>query len=134
MPLPEQPASASDLEEQIVLPNRPVCSYPSPTTVRRGYGSRNSTTTSALGRGISDSFQKCRRCPTIVVRMLACVDYRRQLALVAEHDNGNGLEIVGLASFGAINDGNVKVALVIRDDWQRQRLGTELARQVTAGC
>jgi RimJ/RimL family protein N-acetyltransferase len=32
-----------------------------------------------------------------------------------------------LASFGAINDGNVKVALVIRDDWQRQRLGTELA-------
>jgi RimJ/RimL family protein N-acetyltransferase len=59
--------------------------------------------------------------------MLACVDYVRQLALVAEHDNGNGSEIVGLASFGAIDDGRVKVALVIRDDWQRQRLGTELA-------
>ena len=34
---------------------------------------------------------------------------------------------MGLASFGAIDDGNVEVALVIRDDWQRQRLGTELA-------
>ena len=33
--------------------------------------------------------------------MLACVGYRRQLALVAEHDNGNGREIAGLASFFA---------------------------------
>jgi hypothetical protein len=41
--------------------------------------------------------------PDHVVRMLACVDYRRQLALVAEHDNGNGREIVGLASFAAID-------------------------------
>jgi RimJ/RimL family protein N-acetyltransferase len=34
---------------------------------------------------------------------------------------------VGLASFGAIDDGNVEVALVIRADWQRQHIGTELA-------
>ena len=65
--------------------------------------------------------------PDYIVRMLACVDYRGHLALVAEHDNGNGTEIVGLASFAAIDDGQVEVALVVRDDWQRQRLGTELA-------
>jgi GNAT superfamily N-acetyltransferase len=70
------------------------------------------------------------RLPDYVVRMLACVDYRRQLALVAEHDNENGREIVGLASFGATDDGNVEVALVVRDDWQRQRLGTELAARL----
>ena len=72
-------------------------------------------------------FSQMPRLPDDVVRMLACVDYRRQLALVAEHDNGNCLEIVGLASFAAIDDGSVEVALVIRDDWQRQRLGTALA-------
>jgi acetyltransferase len=70
------------------------------------------------------------RLPDDVLRMLARVDYVRRLALVAEHDNGNGSEIVGLASFGAIDDGRVKVALVIRDDWQRQRLGTELAGKI----
>jgi GNAT superfamily N-acetyltransferase len=62
-----------------------------------------------------------------VVRMLACVDYHRQLARVAEYDNGNDREIVGLASFGATDDGNVEVAIVVQDDWQRQRLGTEHA-------
>jgi hypothetical protein len=38
--------------------------------------------------------------PDSVIHLLACVDYRRRLALVAEHDNGHGGEIVGLASFG----------------------------------
>jgi acetyltransferase len=72
-------------------------------------------------------FSQMPRLPNYMLRILACVDYVRQLALVAEHDNGNGSEIVGLASFGATEDGSVEVALVIRDDWQRQRLGTELA-------
>jgi acetyltransferase len=125
MPLSEQPAYPIALEEQIVLPNRrrlrirPLrpCEE---DTVRELYDHLSPRTRYLR------FFSEMPRLPDDVVRMLACVDYRRQLALVAEHDNGNGLEIVGLASFGAINDGNVKVALVIRDDWQRQRLGTEL--------
>lgn len=72
-------------------------------------------------------FSETPTLPDSTVRMLACVDYRRQLALVAEHDNGNGREILGLASFGALDDGRVELGLVVRDDWQRQRLGTELA-------
>jgi RimJ/RimL family protein N-acetyltransferase len=68
--------------------------------------------------------------PDSVVRQLACVDYRRQLALVVENDETNGGEIVGLGSFGAIDDRNVEVALVVRDDWQQQHVGTELAIRV----
>ena len=68
--------------------------------------------------------------PDSVINLLACVDYRRRLALVAEHDNGHGGEIVGLGSFGAIDDRSVEVALVVRDEWQQQHVGTELARRV----
>jgi len=68
--------------------------------------------------------------PDAVVRLLACVDYRRQLALVAEHYDGSSAEVVGLGSFGAIDDDNAEVALVVRDDWQRQHVGTELATRV----
>jgi len=68
--------------------------------------------------------------PDSLVRLLACVDYRRTLALIAEYDNGNGLEVIGLGSFGAVDDNDVEVALVIRDDWQKLRIGTELARRI----
>jgi len=72
--------------------------------------------------------------PDTLVRMLACVDYRHNLALLAEHDNGGETEVIGLGSFGAAegNDVNrhVEVALVIRDDWQRMRIGTEMARRI----
>lgn len=38
--------------------------------------------------------------PDSVTRLLACVDYRRRLALVAEHHNGSAMEVIGLGSFG----------------------------------
>lgn len=65
--------------------------------------------------------------PDSLARTLARVDYRRQLALVAERDDGDAREILGLAGFAALDDSRAEVGLVIRDDWQRQRLGTELA-------
>jgi acetyltransferase len=68
--------------------------------------------------------------PDSVLRLLTCVDYRRRLALVAESVTSSGREIVGLGSFTAIDDHNAEVALVVRDDWQRQRVGTTLARRV----
>ena len=37
---------------------------------------------------------------------------------------------MGLGSYDAVNDETVEVALVVRDDWQRQHVGTELARRV----
>ncbi len=68
--------------------------------------------------------------PDSVVRLLVRVDYRRSLSLVAESRDEDGPAVVGLGSFGAIDDRNVEIALVVRDDWQQQRVGTELARRV----
>jgi GNAT superfamily N-acetyltransferase len=68
--------------------------------------------------------------PDSVIRQLARVDYRQQLALVAEHELASVREIVGLGSFGAVDATSVEVAVVVRDDWQRQRVGTALANRV----
>ena len=68
--------------------------------------------------------------PDSVLRLLTCLDYRRGIALVAESVTGSGREIIGLGSFNAIDDHSAEVALVVRDDWQRQRVGTTLARRV----
>jgi len=65
--------------------------------------------------------------PDSVLQLLTAVDYCRRLALVAEDATSSGREIIGLGSFNAIDDHNAEVALVVRDDWQRQRVGTALA-------
>jgi RimJ/RimL family protein N-acetyltransferase len=67
--------------------------------------------------------------PDSLVRLLACVDYRRTLALLVEDEN-DGHEVIGMGSFGAADDENAEVALVVRDDWQRQHVGLELARRI----
>jgi RimJ/RimL family protein N-acetyltransferase len=67
--------------------------------------------------------------PDAVLRLLTSIDYRRRLALVAE-DGADSGKFVALASFGAIDSERVEVALVVRDDWQQQRVGTELAGRV----
>jgi len=67
--------------------------------------------------------------PDAVLRLLTSVDYRRNVSLVAEDGAGTG-EIVALASFGATDDDCGEVALVVRDDWQRQRVETALADRV----
>jgi RimJ/RimL family protein N-acetyltransferase len=67
--------------------------------------------------------------PDSVLRLLTSVDQHRSLALVAEDDTGHG-DVVGLASFGAIDQDRVEVALVVRDDWQHQGVGLELAGRV----
>ena len=124
----EPAAYPSELDGHIVLPNRRLLRI---RPLRRGEEEAVRELYDHLSpRTRFLRFFSHTRLPDDVLRMLACVDYVRQLALVAEHDHGNGSEIVGLASFAAIEDGRVKVALVIRDDWQRQRLGTELARRL----
>jgi len=67
--------------------------------------------------------------PESVLRALSDVDSTGRFALVAEDDSANGA-FVGLASFGAIDNERAEVALVVRDDWQRRHLGTELAERV----
>ncbi len=67
--------------------------------------------------------------PDSVLRLLLDVDQERRMALVAQQADGPG-EVVGLGSFGAVDDDSAEVGLVVRDDWQRQGVGTELAARV----
>lgn len=68
--------------------------------------------------------------PDAVVRQLASVDGRRHVAFVVEDEVSGRAEPIALASFGAIDDEAVELGLVVRDDWQNRRIGTELARRV----
>jgi RimJ/RimL family protein N-acetyltransferase len=68
-----------------------------------------------------------RELPESLLRRLVDVDCCRQLALVAEHEGRNGIETVALGSFSAVDNESVEVGLVVRDDWQGRRLGSELA-------
>src|SRR4030095_4408817 len=68
------------------------------------------------------------KAPDHLVRLLASVDHIRRGALVGEHDTGTGTETVALANVAAIDDdGGAELGLVVRDDWQCRRLGSELA-------
>jgi GNAT superfamily N-acetyltransferase len=68
--------------------------------------------------------------PDSVLRLLSCVDYRRQLALLAELDTAGRVQVVALGSFAAIGDDTAEIGLVVRDDWQRQGIGMALAARV----
>ncbi len=66
--------------------------------------------------------------PEPLVRQFAAVDGWRKVALVAESEGVRNTVAIG--SFDAIDDATVEIALTVRDDWQRQRLGTEIARRL----
>ncbi|HWW88231.1 MAG TPA: GNAT family N-acetyltransferase [Vicinamibacterales bacterium] len=68
--------------------------------------------------------------PDSVLSLIACVDYRRRLALLAELDTADGAEVVALGGFGAIDDGSAEVSLVVRDEWQQQGIGVAVAARV----
>jgi acetyltransferase len=68
--------------------------------------------------------------PDALLKLLVTVDYQRRLALVVQSGTGPRREIVALGSFSAVDDECAEVALVVRDDWQEQRIGTLLARRV----
>jgi RimJ/RimL family protein N-acetyltransferase len=69
--------------------------------------------------------------PEPVVRMLTRIDGRRALGLVAmAGTDDDSSEIVGLGNLYAVDGCRMEVGLVVRDDWQRQRVGTELAHRM----
>ena len=68
--------------------------------------------------------------PESLLRRLVSVDGRRHVAFVAEYDGPAGVEAIGLGSFAAADDERAEVGLVVRDDWQGRRLGSELAVRI----
>jgi RimJ/RimL family protein N-acetyltransferase len=57
-------------------------------------------------------------------------DDDRRVALLAEVETATGAEIVAIGNFGAIDERGGEVALVVGDRWQRQGIGTAVARRV----
>jgi len=68
--------------------------------------------------------------PDSVIGRLVAVDDCTTMALVAEHETDGSAIVVGLVNLGAVDDSSVEVGLVVRDDWQRRHLGTELALRI----
>ena len=87
----------------------------------------SSARVSVYGRGISDS-------PMPVVR-IPCAHagecrHPRRLALVAEVNDGDGNNVVGLGNVGGIDDDHAELGLVVADAWQRRGIGLALATEL----
>ena len=59
------------------------------------------------------------------------VDYDAEMALVVTHGEGGHTEIIGVGRYLTTPDTRTaEMAFVIRDDWQRQGLGTHLFQRL----
>src|ERR1700741_743588 len=60
----------------------------------------------------------------------ANVDYRQRMAVVAEVDDGQELELVGVARYGPSAEGTADIGLVVADAWQGLGLGSVLLEEI----
>jgi RimJ/RimL family protein N-acetyltransferase len=60
----------------------------------------------------------------------ANVDYRQRMAVVAEVDNGQETELVGVARYGPSDEGTADIGLVVADAWQGLGLGSLLLEEI----
>jgi RimJ/RimL family protein N-acetyltransferase len=76
-------------------------------------------------------FTLMRRLPPDWAKILATVDYRRRLALVAEHEGPGGIELVGVGRYEPTErEDTAEIAFVVQDGWQNRGLGTILFRGI----
>ncbi len=76
-------------------------------------------------------FTVMRRLPPDWVHFFANVDYRRRLALVAEHDTPAGVELIGVGRYEPGEEpAMAEVAFVVQDGWQGLGLGAILLTDV----
>ena len=80
-------------------------------------------------------FTVMRQLPSDWLHHFANVDYRRRLALVAEHDTPEGPRLVGVGRYEPTDEDDLaEVAFVIEDSWQGRGLGTLLLERVLAAA
>jgi GNAT superfamily N-acetyltransferase len=76
-------------------------------------------------------FTVMRRLPPDWAHFFANVDYRRRLALVAEHDTPAGVELIGVGRYEPGEEpAMAEVAFVVQDGWQGLGLGAILLTDV----
>src|SRR5258708_37737044 len=76
-----------------------------------------------------------RRRPRDWARLLANVDYRRRLALLAELGPSEAPELIGVARYEPTDEADTaEVAFVIQDGWQNRGLGTVLLAELLAAA
>ena len=72
-------------------------------------------------------FAVVRHLPPDWAHRLANVDYRKRLALLAEHGHGASAELVGVARYEPTDrPDTAEIAFVVLDSWQNRGLGTIL--------
>ena len=80
-------------------------------------------------------FAVMRRLPPDWARLLAHVDYRRRLALVAEDVSTDPPTLIGVARYEPTERADtVEVAFVVQDGWQNRGLGTRLFDELLAAA
>ena len=89
----------------------------------------------ALCRRLSPStvyqrFFSFRRLLPEEAHAFANVDYRQRMAVVAEVDNGQEAELVGVARYGPSDEGTADIGLVVADAWQGLGLGSLLLEEI----
>lgn len=76
-------------------------------------------------------FSVMKRLPPDWAQLLATVDYRRRLALIAEGDVDGGRQLIAVGRYEPCPEpGTVEVAFVVQDSWQGRGLGTILLHDI----
>jgi len=81
-------------------------------------------------RTVYQRFFSVRRLLPEEAHAFANVDYRQRMAVVAEVDDGQELELVGVARYGPSDEGTADIGLVVVDAWQGLGLGSLLLEEI----
>ncbi|MBI3637262.1 MAG: GNAT family N-acetyltransferase [Candidatus Rokubacteria bacterium] len=80
-------------------------------------------------------FTIMKRLPPDWATLLASVDYQRRLALVAEAETPDGIQIIAVARYEPTERADtVEVAFVVQDNWQGHGLGRRLLDDLLAAA
>ena len=81
-------------------------------------------------RTVYQRFFSFRRLLPEEAHAFANVDYRHRMAVVAEVDDGQDLELIGVARYGLSDEGTADIGLVVADAWQGLGLGSLLLEEI----
>jgi len=81
-------------------------------------------------RTLYQRFFSFRRLLPQEAHAFANVDYHRRMAIVAEVDDGQEPELIGVARYGPSDDGPADIGLVVADAWQGLGLGSLLLEEI----